>query len=339
MGERGKYIYGIINGGLPTARREEPYPEGIHAVAFKDIAAIVADAEIIDLANLSKEALAHFLLAHQRMIERLMGNDITIIPVRLGTFAVNEVEVLQILERGYDAIAKTFSRIDGKVEDDVVAMWTDPGVVLKEIAGEPDIRALREEVLAKKEGITVEDQMRVGFLVKKRFDERKKQYALEIVDALKEVSQNQKEHECLDDAMVMNEAFLISRCSLTGFMEKLEELGKRFDSLIRFRCVGPLPAYSFSTLEVRKVDCNEIDWARKRLCIGDFASREEIKKAYRSHAFVYHPDRNIDDRDSDADFQEVNRAYRILDQCCHDNLFSFRGQDDRRGEIIVQIRE
>ena len=69
------------------------------------------------------------------------------------------------------------------------------------------------------------------------------------------------------------------------------------------------------------------------------ASEDEIKKAYRSYSLVYHPDRNVDGRNGDADFQEVNRAYRILDQCCHDNLFSFKGEGDRSDEIVVQIRE
>jgi hypothetical protein len=339
MGERAKYIYGIIKRERQDARGDTLYPEGVHGIAFKDMAAVATDAEIPDFATLSREGLARFLLRHQQVIEAVMAKDITVIPMKLGTFALNEEETVNILEKGYGTIVKAFENVDGKVEDDVVAAWADPGVVLKEIAREPDIAALREELLAKKEGITVDDQMKVGFLIKKRLDETKKRYAIEIVDALKSVSQGQREHECLDDAMVVNEAFLVSRCSLGDFMEKLEELGQRFDPLIRFRCVGPLPAYSFATLEVRRVDCSEIDWARKKLGIGDSASREEIRKAYRSHAFVYHPDRNVDARDSDADFREVSRAYRILDQCCHDNLFSFAAGNDTKGEILVQIRE
>ena len=339
MGRRGTYIYGIVNGGAKAADGDASYPDGVHAVPFKDVAAVVADGEMIDLEGLSREDLAHLLLKHQRVIETLMAKNMTVIPMKLGTFALNEEEALSILDMGYTTIMKAFENVGGKVEDDVVALWTDLDVVLKQIAGEPDIAALKGEMLAKKEGVTIDDQMKVGFLVKKRLDEKKKRYASEIFDVLKDVSIRRREHDCPDDAMIMNGAFLVSRTGLKAFMEKLEQLGRRFDTLIRFRCVGPLPAYSFATLEVSRVDRSEIDWARKRLGIGDAANREEIKKAYRSCSFVCHPDSNADGGHGDADFHEVNRAYKILDQCCHDDLFSFKGEGDRSEEIVVQIRE
>lgn len=341
MGERGTYMYGIIRSELPRQGSMPPYPKGLRIVGFRDIAAVVADAEIVDLKALSREALAHFLLAHQQMIETIMGNDVTIIPMRLGTFAANEGEACAVLEKGYETIMKVFENIDGKVEDDVVAVWTDPGVILQAIAQEPDIAAMRQDLLAKKEGITVDDQVRMGFLVKKRFDEKKKQYAREIVDVLKDVSQGQREHDCLDDSMIVNEAFLVNRCGTAGFMERLEGLGKRFDALINFRCVGPLPAYSFATLEVKKINCNEIVWAKNRLGIGDFATGDDIKTAYRNQAVICHPDRHADGPGGNGDFQDVNRAYGILNQCCHDNLFCFGGwgTGNRADEIVVQVRE
>lgn len=42
------------------------------------------------------------------------------------------------------------------------------------------------------------------------------------------------------------------------------------------------------------------------------ASDEEIKKAFRSLAMKYHPDRNKDDKDSEAKFKEINEAYDVL---------------------------
>jgi DnaJ-class molecular chaperone len=41
------------------------------------------------------------------------------------------------------------------------------------------------------------------------------------------------------------------------------------------------------------------------------ASREEIKKAYRRLALLYHPDRNKDAR-AEERFKEINEAYAIL---------------------------
>lgn len=42
------------------------------------------------------------------------------------------------------------------------------------------------------------------------------------------------------------------------------------------------------------------------------ASAEEIKKAYRTLAFKYHPDRNAGDKNAEEKFKAVNAAYSVL---------------------------
>lgn len=42
------------------------------------------------------------------------------------------------------------------------------------------------------------------------------------------------------------------------------------------------------------------------------ATAEEIKKAYRTLAFKYHPDRNAGDEAAENKFKEINEAYSIL---------------------------
>jgi molecular chaperone DnaJ len=65
---------------------------------------------------------------------------------------------------------------------------------------------------------------------------------------------------------------------------------------------------------------------------------EEIKKAYRNYAFVYHPDRNIDSRDGDAEFQDVARAYGILKESCGNGRL-FGAEDGTSNRFVVRVRE
>ena len=50
----------------------------------------------------------------------------------------------------------------------------------------------------------------------------------------------------------------------------------------------------------------------KILGVSQSASNDELKKAFRSLAKKYHPDRNKDDESAKAKFQDVNEAYGIL---------------------------
>ena len=73
------------------------------------------------------------------------------------------------------------------------------------------------------------------------------------------------------------------------------------------------------------------------LGIGNSASTEEIKKAYRSMAFKYHPDRNPNDPDAEHKFKEAAEAYEVLsdsekrtvyDRFGHDGLNNAGGGQD-----------
>jgi len=48
------------------------------------------------------------------------------------------------------------------------------------------------------------------------------------------------------------------------------------------------------------------------LGINKKATPEEIKKAYRTLAMKYHPDRNQGDKTAEAKFKEASEAYQIL---------------------------
>ncbi|MGL4474932.1 MAG: molecular chaperone DnaJ [Shewanella sp.] len=70
------------------------------------------------------------------------------------------------------------------------------------------------------------------------------------------------------------------------------------------------------------------------LSVGRDASEREIKKAYKRLAMKYHPDRNPDDKDAEANFKEVKEAYEILtdaDKKAAYDQFGHAGVDPNRG--------
>ncbi|MBU2540718.1 MAG: GvpL/GvpF family gas vesicle protein [Candidatus Omnitrophica bacterium] len=349
MGKMGKYIYGIIPrhcSGQVNCIAEKSFDsflanssEEVCTVSFQDIAAVVTDSEIVDYTRLLKDAVARYLIKHQQVIEKLMEN-FTIIPMRLGTFASDEDEVRYILAKAYPRVKDIFNKISDKIEIDVAATWSDFNSILKEIGEEKEIKEIKERLSANPKGVTLDEQMKIGVMVKKTLDKKREKYAGQIQKALTPVSQDFKAHGLMDDKMVVNSAFLINKHEYEDFERIIEELNTEFHDELNFRCVGPLPPYSFYTLEVKKMQFKELDWARKRLgLVNDFVTKSEIKKAHQAKAFALHPDMNPNVPGIEREFDDATKAYKTLWEYCQGDSCSFNEDEFRKNAILVKVRE
>lgn len=371
-----KYIYGIINSngkelfgscmpaeasvqagaitaceealsirGASDAPGESKTPKAVYTISYQDISAVVSDSEIADYGLLLKDEVARRLIKHQRVIEKVMEN-FMIIPMRLGTFAYDADEVVRILAQGYLITKGIFNKVFDKIEIDVVAVWNDFNSVIQEVVEEKEIKELKGRLLANPNGITEDDQMKVGMMVKNHLDKKREKCVFEIQSVLKTISHDFRVHELMNDRMVINMAFLISKAKGEDFDRKVEELNTAFADKLNFRCVGPLPPYSFYTLEIKKMQIEEIDWARKKLGLNDATSKAEIKKAYQRLAFTSHPDKNSHMPGTEREFDDVNKAYRILidyceacEQVSQQDSFSLSAEGFKKNAILVTVRE
>ena len=354
----GIYLYGIIDtaeekslgiagitayGGVYPVRniteagQDSKISNGVYTIPHQDISAVVSDSQFADYTTLRKDETARYLLRHQQVIEKIMDTH-TIIPMRLGTFANNNEEIKEILTKGYRTIKNIFEGIKESREIDVVATWSDLNSVLKEIAEEEEIKEFKQMLLNKKEGVTVDDQMKIGIMVKNHLNQKREKYVIEIQTSLSKVSEGIKVHELMDDRMIINTAFLISKDKQKDFDRKVEKLNTEFAEKLNFRCVGPLPPYSFYTLEIKKMQFEEIDWARRKLDLNDISTKEEIKKARQAKAFLFHPDKNPNTPGIEKEFDEVTRAYNVLWEYCQKDFCSFKEDEFKKNAILVRVR-
>jgi DnaJ-class molecular chaperone len=72
----------------------------------------------------------------------------------------------------------------------------------------------------------------------------------------------------------------------------------------------------------------EIDKARRLLGLGQFASLEEIKQAYRKKAFLYHPDKSgSENAQGEEMMKRLNNSYKLLLEYCSRYKYSFKEED------------
>lgn len=327
-------VYPVRN--ITKAGQRSEISNGVYTIPYQNISAVVSDSEIVNYSHLPKDVVARHLIRHQQAIEKVMEN-FPIIPMRLGTFACDEDEVRFILSKAYPLVKGIFNEIFDKIEIDLVATWNDFTSVLKEVGEEKDVKEYKERLLANSQTITIDDQVKIGVMVKKELDRKREKYTEEIQKALRTVSQDFKVHELMDDKMVINTAFLINKNKQRDFDKKVEELNAKFAEELNFRCVGPLPPYSFYTLEVKKLQFKEIQRAREKLGLNNVATKNEIKKAYQTSAFSSHPDRNPNIPGIEREFDEITKAYKILLDYCKDETCSFNENEFKKNAMLVKI--
>jgi len=312
MPTKGIYIYGIVPNFYGATHFQSLENSGVYAITYQNISAIVSDRDNVRLDDLDRESLGHMLVHHQKTIEELQGKGFTvIIPMRLGTIAGSKNEVIKILENGHDLIIDNLKKIEYLTEIDLVVMWANFAEVLKSIAELPDVKEMKNEMMKNNGIITKVDQYKMGLIVQEKIDKKNKDIEINILDALSLIGLDIKMHEVMNDEMVTNSAFLINRNKQEKFEKAIDTLDDEYKGALNFKLVGPLPCYSFYTLEVKALNPDQVEQAGKDLGINEKTTENEIKKAYLEKAKLFHPD-NSQESDDTENFNTIQNAYHTL---------------------------
>jgi hypothetical protein len=346
MPSKGIYIYGIVPNFYSAEIFRSLENSGIYAIPTQNISAIVSDRNSTYLDYSDRESLGHLLVHHQKTIEDLTAKGFTmLLPMRLGTIVKSKNEVMQILDRGNNLIMESLKKIQSLSEIDLAVTWADFSNNLKEIANLPEIVELKNDILLNPDKIAQVDQVKLGMLVQRKLDEKNKQVELEILNALSSLSVDIKVHEAMNDQMVTNSAFLIHRISKDKFETAIDKLDEQFNGFLNFKIVGPLPCYSFYTLEVAELNPEHIAEAQTALGLNKETTEAEIKKAFLDKAKIFHPDNGQGTSDSD-NFKLVQKAYKLLrdyslafKQSSGEESISFAREKVMENMILVKIKE
>lgn len=244
MEKEGKYIYCII--GTEQERNFGPIGLGgrgdeVLTIGYNDLSMVVSSHPMAKFVVNSEN-----MLAHQRVVELVMNEFDSILPVRFGTIASNAGEIRNLLDRRYREFKNCLKDMDHKIELGVKGQWQDMSVIFKKIAEDnKKIKQFKEKIKNNSSTINTRTKIAVGRMVKQFLIKKKKEEAEKIVSFLKRASFDYRLNRTIGDEMFMNAAFLVDRGREKEFDNIMDDLSEKYKNRVNFKYAGPLPVFNF----------------------------------------------------------------------------------------------
>jgi len=313
----GKYLYGIISGGGDTALgiRGLVGASMVYNIAHDGLSCVVSDYTSGNLDTLPNKELARHLVMHQTVVEQVAKRH-PILPFKFGTALADSDEVHQLLAQGHPQFSLTLFWIQGKVEVEVMATWAG-GQVFEESSAEP-------ETLPVDETIPVEQTKASPPQLRQNYLER-------MIGFLEPVSVDIQLRPIDPGGMAVSVAFLVEEANLEIFHERIKHLNALFYNQVDFQVIGPLPPYSFATVEINRPNPEVIDEAKRLLKLNEIDDEVEIRKAYRRQAAEVGSDRKLGDKLTRACLISMRRASDLL-------VAYSRRQAEKDDAFLISVR-
>jgi hypothetical protein len=282
----------------------------VYTVPYPDLAAVVSASPLADYRGLKRDQAARYLVAHQRVVEAVMQN-FPALPVKFGTVLPDEDWVRRFLTQGETLFRTTLEKLSGLVQMEVVVLW-DLQEIFQEIGQEKHIAQLKAQVEGRPPEETMIERVAIGQMVQASLEQRRTSLQNYLIHWLQQVALDLVVNPSMGDSMVANVALLVDEAGQAALDGQLQHLDEEFDSQLTLRCVGPLPPYSFATVEVEVPSFEAVDEARRCLGLGKMATPGKIRRAYHQLAGQMHPDHNADDPEAKDRMTELTQAYELL---------------------------
>lgn len=309
------YLYGFIeskeekNFGPIGFALGNAGKESVISLPDKNLAAVIGPPPDENFSSSSKEKLVRRLLAHQETLETIMKIQF-ILPCKFGTILEDQNEAREILSQNRAPLEQWFHKMKNCCEMDVIATWNTKQILQEIISKNPEIDLLKKDLESLPSSEQEAARIAVGARLSIKLKEEAERYETKIATKLKSAEERVAAHDLMNDEMVFNASFLLARWEEEGFLKLLETLDRDFQGRLNFKCVGPLPPYSFATVTVQRFETQKIDRAREMLRLKDLTSLDQVKKAYQKRARQCHPDTHSGF--GEKEFDTLHQAYELL---------------------------
>jgi len=290
---------------------------GQNGASTRPLAAVVSASPLPDYHGLKRPEAAVYLVAHQRVVEAVM-RDFPALPVKFGTVLAGESQVTQLLAQGESLFQAALDKYGNRVQMEVVVLWNIQHV-FQQIAQDETILQAKMQLASCTPEENLAKRTALGQQVQVVLEQHRAALRDEILPVLQEIAQEMAVNPLMDETMVLNVALLLDEKGCQALDRTLEVLDASFESrgytgssALVFRRVGPLPPYSFTTIEVQPLSFEVVEDARRLLSLEETTTPKEIQRAYHRQVIQLHPDLNPNLPEAEASMTRLTQAYRLL---------------------------
>jgi hypothetical protein len=238
-----QYVYAIAR---PAQREPEFGASGlggkVELVGGGSVAALVSAVDDVPILATRKN-----LAAHADVLEEAFAQ-MTVLPLRFGTVLPDRKAVeTELLQPRADVFDRLLTELEGLVELTLKGYYDEQVVLGEIVASSAPIRRLRKRVKNGEGGHL--DAVRLGELVAGELETRRARDTAQIVERLSPLARDTKLASVPVDRGVVNAAFLVDRNRIEEFDREADSVARDYDRRISFKYVGPLPPYSFVSVE------------------------------------------------------------------------------------------
>lgn len=243
--EEGRYLYGILADGEKKELGKSNIggrEDLVYTLPYQDIAAVISCSPIVKYPVTRDNALAH-----ARVLDRAVEED-TVLPVKFCTIAESENAIIEkVLKDRYQEFVDLLKEMSDKVEFEIRALWGHKDAIYAEIVeGHKEIKELKEKLVKEKDQQKkYAGSIKVGELVQKALEEKKKREGTELFEALKPLSLKWKENQLYGDMNILNTAFLTLRERESAFDEKVHSLGEEYGERTHLKYTSSRVPFNF----------------------------------------------------------------------------------------------
>jgi hypothetical protein len=204
------YIYGVIDGKINKVLQTTGMGEAkVYCIPYKDVTAVVSETLFEEY-----DPTAENSLAHEKVIQEVLKEGLSIAPMRFCTILKNKDEIFKLCHSCYLPFKRNILRIRGKQEFSVKVFL--------------NVVRLEEEVSNDEELLKKSNEM-----------------ATRLYELLKEIVFDDVLEEQMTKEMILNASFLIKKDKVKEFYEEINKFDQKYTDKLKIRISGPTAPYNF----------------------------------------------------------------------------------------------